>query len=75
MTHRYRELRIRVHSRHPLVWVSGVRQALRRAGAGRDEIHRFSAAALGSADPERTRQICASWAEIDVVEGDRTAGG
>lgn len=74
MTERHPQLQIRVHSRHPLVWVSGVRQALRRAGAGRDEIRRFSEAALSAADPDQVRQTCARWADIDLVEGEPGGG-
>jgi hypothetical protein len=66
---RYPQLRIAVHSRHPLVWVSGVRQALRRAGADRGEIRRFSDAALGAAEPEGIRRVCASWARVEMVGG------
>lgn len=75
MSVRYPQLRVEVASRHPLVWVSGVRQALRRAGADRGEIRRFSDAALGVAEPEGIRRVCSSWARVEMVGGGVVGSG
>lgn len=66
MSARYPQVHVRLCSRNPFAWVSGVRQALRRAGAGREEIQRFTAAALACREPEVVRQLCAAWVKLDL---------
>jgi len=62
--------RVAVHSENPLVWISGIRHALRQAGAGRGEIEAFSRAALAHSEPERIRRICADWADLVIRSGE-----
>lgn len=60
---RYPDVRVRVRSRHPLVAVSAVRHALRRAGVGAVEVRRFTEEALDKAQP--TPDVCRAWAQVD----------
>jgi SOS response regulatory protein OraA/RecX len=62
---RYPHLRVALRSEHPLALVAAVRQELRRAGIDSDEIEHFSREALSDDDPERARQICAQWVDVD----------
>ena len=62
---RYPEIRVSVHSSSPLAQVSLVRQAMRQAGIGRDEISRFSFEALSDPDPHRMREVCGRWVAMD----------
>jgi len=64
---RYPDIRLSFHSRNPLVWVSEVRQALRRSGATRDEIQRFSASALAARGGDDTLRICTAWADVRLL--------
>lgn len=61
----YPHLRLSLASENPLAWVSAVRQALRRSGAGRPEIDRFSAEAFAESEPEAVRRVCAAWTVIE----------
>lgn len=60
------EIRVRVESSNPLVVISAIREALRRAGADRDEIARFSDQAFTSRDLADLRQVCRSWAVVEA---------
>ncbi len=63
---RYPEIHLRLDSQNPLAWVSAVRQAMRRSGIPRDEIQRFSSAALSIGDDaERAREVCNAWARVE----------
>lgn len=62
---RYPQLRVALRSRNPYAYVSAVRNALRRAGTDRVEIERFSEEALQADDPQRLRQLCRAWVQID----------
>jgi len=57
----YPDIEVRVRSLHPLVLVSSVRYALRRAGVASEQISRFSGEALSARSADRQRQICADW--------------
>jgi hypothetical protein len=61
---RYPGIVIRLVSRNPLALVAAVRQELRRAGAGREEIERFSRQALASERQEDPIAVCRQWARI-----------
>ncbi|MEM8962258.1 MAG: hypothetical protein AAGD38_12315 [Acidobacteriota bacterium] len=62
---RHPDIHVTVHSENPLVWISEVRQAMRRAGVERAEIQSFSASALSTPDNADTvRSICSSWAVV-----------
>lgn len=64
---RYPELRVRVRSPNPLALVAAAREELRRAGADRAEIARFSDQAL--ADPKDVVHVLDTTREwIGVVE-------
>lgn len=69
MSTRYPHLHVSVHSDNPLVWISGVRHALRQAGAERGDIERFSRKALEDSEPERIRRLCADWADLEIHGG------
>lgn len=60
-------VRLTLHSRNPLAWVSGVRQALRTNGASHDEIARFSTDALESRDREETWKVIANWVDAELL--------
>lgn len=60
MTH-YPEVRVTRRTANPLVLIAEVREALRRAGIDRREIHRFSSEAF--ADPHKSRQVCSLWVQ------------
>lgn len=60
---RYPRVRVRLRSRHPLVAVSAVRHALRRAGVRDEEVRRFTEEALAASTPE----VCRAWAVVDFV--------
>ena len=60
---RYPEIEVRVSSSHPLVLIGATRQALRRAGVGKPQIHDFSAQAFASDDAP---SICRQWVRVVV---------
>lgn len=60
----YPDVEVSVRSLHPLVLVSSVRYALRRAGIGSEQISRFSCEALTARSERRQRQICAHWVTV-----------
>ena len=62
---RYPQLRVALRSRNPFAYVSAVRTALRRAGTDPGEIERFSEEALAADDPQRLRQLCSAWVQLD----------
>jgi hypothetical protein len=67
MHQHYPEIRVQLHSRNPFALVSAVRQALRRYRVGALEIDRFTQEAMSDPEPERMRQVCASWAAVEVA--------
>ena len=70
MQPRYPEIRVRTRSRNPLALVAAIREELRRARAGEEEIRRFSRQALEVREPARIREVCRDWA---VIEASRRA--
>lgn len=64
------QIRVRVESPNPLVVISAIREALRRAGAGRDEIARFSRQAFATHDLSDLRRVCRSWAVVEAPSWD-----
>lgn len=62
---RYPDIRLKVSSDRPLVWVSEVRHALRRLGVDRDEIQAFSSAAIDAGPDDAVRRVCTAWATIE----------
>ena len=67
---RYPDIHVSMRTPNPLVLISAVRHALRRAGIERHEIARFSDEALTVPDPERRRQICRDWVDTTRTESD-----
>lgn len=65
MSPRYPDIRIAIASENPLAWVSAVRLALRRAGADRSEIERFSSEAWSAGDPGELASLCRRWVRLD----------
>ncbi len=62
---RYPQIHIRTSSGNPLTLVAAIREELRRARAGDDEIRRFSCQALSVGEPARIREVCRNWAVVD----------
>jgi hypothetical protein len=60
---RYPEIRVRLQTTNPLALVAAVRQALRRAGVGAEEVYRFSAEALAESDRKVILEICRRWVD------------
>lgn len=65
MSPRYPDIHIAMRSENPLAWVSAVRSALRRAGADRTEIDRFSNEAWSAGDPGELATLCRRWVRLD----------
>ncbi|MFQ5350731.1 MAG: hypothetical protein ACE5EG_09845 [Thermoanaerobaculia bacterium] len=65
MEPRYPQIHVHTRSRNPLTLVAAIREELRRARAGDDEIRRFSRQALAFREPARIREVCRSWAVVD----------
>lgn len=65
MSPRYPDIRIAIVSENPLAWVSAVRLALRRAGADRSEIDRFSTEAWTAGDPAEVESLCRRWVRLE----------
>lgn len=64
---RYPELRVLSRSSNPLALVAAVREELRRAGAGRDDIARFTGQALAPhGDPGHVLEVAEEW--VGAVE-------
>lgn len=62
---RFPDIHVAVRSPHPLVLVSAVRHALRRAGVAREQIRAFSNRACTRRDPEGVRSVCREWVWVD----------
>ena len=60
---RYPEIEVRLASDKPLALIGATREALRRAGVPKPEIHDFSARAFASDDPYA---VCRQWVRIVV---------
>lgn len=71
-TPRYPEVHIELHTRHPLAWISAVRQGLRLSGVAGHEIHRFTEEAF-EASPRKVEEVCTSWARVERVEPEKSA--
>ena len=65
MEPRYPKIQVRTRSRNPLTLVAAIREELRRARAGDEEIRRFSCQALTVGEPARIREVCRRWAVVD----------
>ncbi len=63
---RYPEIQVRLHSRNPFALVSAIRLALRRSHVDAGEIDRFTEEALRDEEPRRVREICRSWAAVEI---------
>ena len=64
---RYPDIQIQLHSHNPFALVSAVRQELRRRHVDAGEIARFTAEALSSEEPTHVRDVCTSWATVEVL--------
>ncbi len=67
MAPHYPDIHVRLRSNNPFALVSAVRMALRRSRVDQGEIRRFTEEALASEEPQRMRQICSDWAEVEVT--------
>ena len=67
MAPRYPDIQVRLRSNNPFALISAVRLALRRSHVDPGEISRFTEEALRSEEPQRMRQICSDWAEVEVT--------
>ena len=67
MAPRYPDIHVRLRSNNPFALVSAVRLALRNSAVDPNEINRFTEQALEAEEPQRMRQICSSWAEVEVT--------
>lgn len=67
MVPRYPDVQVRLHTENPFALVSAVRLALRRSQVGAGEIRRFTEEAFRSEEPSRMRDVCSSWATVEVV--------
>ncbi len=67
MAPRYPRIQVRLHSANPFALVSAVRQALRHSQIDAREIDRFTEEALRDDEPARMRDVCTSWADVEVV--------
>jgi hypothetical protein len=65
MEPRYPEIHVRTCSRNPLTLVAAIREELRRARAGEEEIRRFSRQALAGHGATQIREVCRSWAVVE----------
>ncbi len=65
MEPRYPQIRVCTRSRNPLTLVAAIREELRRARAGDEEIRRFSRQALAGDEPARIREVCRHWAVVE----------
>lgn len=63
---RYPDVQVRLNSRNPYALVSAVRLALRQADVDEAEISRFTAQAFENEEPHRMREVCRSWASVNV---------
>ena len=72
----YPEIRIQLHTRHPLAWISAVRYGLRRQGVDLHEIRRFTEEAFGAEEPTEVERICSDWAIVEqVIPNSNACGG
>lgn len=62
---RYPDARVRLHSQHPLALMGAVREALRHAGAGAEDVERFSRGAAARAADDIV-DWCREWARLDL---------
>ena len=67
MAPRYPDIHIRLRSNNPFALVSAIRLALRRSHVDPGEILRFTEEALAEDEPQRMRQVCCDWAEVEVT--------
>ena len=67
MAPRYPDIRVSLRSNNPFALVSAVRQALRKSHVDPGVIHRFTAEAMADDEPQRMRQVCLDWAEVEVT--------
>ncbi len=67
MAPRYPDIHVRLRSNNPFALVSAIRQALRESRVDPGVIHRFTEEALAEKEPQRMRQVCADWAEVEVT--------
>lgn len=66
MQPRYPELHVSIRSPNPLALVAAVREELRLAGAGHDDIARFTDQALARGDAGHVLEVAERW--IGAVE-------
>ncbi len=60
------DLHVTVRSRNRWAVAAAIRQAMRRAGKDRNEIDRFVTEALETENPERLRDVCRRWVDLQL---------
>jgi hypothetical protein len=60
------DLHVTVRSRNRWAVAAAIRQAMRRAGKDRREIDRFVTEALETENPDRLRDVCRRWVDLQV---------
>lgn len=62
----YPDVRVSVRSRNRWAVAAAVRQALRRAGKDQGEIDRFVGEAVAADSPDRLRDVCRRWVQLQL---------
>jgi len=70
---RYPQARVRLHSHNPLALIGAVREALRRAGAGKDDLDAFCRGASTLSDHE-IEPWCRQWTHLDLYPLQQSSG-
>ncbi|MDH3253475.1 MAG: hypothetical protein OEM62_00650 [Acidobacteriota bacterium] len=61
---RHPNIRVNLASRNPYALIAAVREELRRAGVGREEIRQFSDEAFAETDPLGIQRVCRAWVAL-----------
>ena len=62
----YPDVHVTIRSRNRWAVAAAIRQAMRRAGKDRREIDRFVTEALETNDPDRLRDVCRRWVDLQI---------
>jgi len=62
----YPDVHVTLRSRNRWAVAAAIRQAMRRAGKDRREIDRFVAEALETESPERLKDVCRRWVDLQL---------
>lgn len=65
-TPQFPDVHVTVTSRNRWAVAAAIRQAMRRAGKDRREIDRFVAEAIETDSPDRLRDVCRRWVDLQI---------